>query len=246
MSRVVTAVLFAAALTASFAAVSLLGRGGEGHGAPPPTAERLEQAPVGRAAGPSQREPEAAASAQGGDAQAFQREVARAARQEDEKLRQKILATLESDGTTIDEKLDLYRRALREAFEGTPKEALLRYRGAFTQVLLRADSVQQELAALSPGDREAALEHIRREMGFTDEEVAQMEAADAERDARWQSGLAYMQERERIGATFRGEALDEELQQLRERYFGIAARTIAMEEQTGFFRFERPRVYGVN
>jgi lipase chaperone LimK len=83
-------------------------------------------------------------------------------------------------------------------------------------------------------------------MGFTEEEVARMQELDARRDARWPNGLDYMRERERIVATFEGEFLEEELQHLRERHFGYEAETIAREERHGFFRYERPRIYGRN
>jgi hypothetical protein len=86
----------------------------------------------------------------------------------------------------------------------------------------------------------------RRELGFGDEEIEQLAELDAVKESRWQNGLAYMEERRRIAATFEGETLERELALLRERYFEIAAKTIEREEASGFFRFERPRIYGRN
>jgi len=73
-----------------------------------------------------------------------------------------------------------------------------------------------------------------------------MEQIDERRDARWQNGLAYMDERARVSATFEGNALDDELHALRERYLAGEAPTIEAEERGGFFRFARPRIYGRN
>jgi hypothetical protein len=73
-----------------------------------------------------------------------------------------------------------------------------------------------------------------------------MEQVDERREARWQNGLAYLQERARLEASFEGEALEGELRALREEYFAHEAPTIEAEERDGFFRFERPRVYGRN
>jgi len=55
-----------------------------------------------------------------------------------------------------------------------------------------------------------------------------------------------MRERSRLEATFAGEPLDAELAHLRETTFGPEAPTIEREEADGFFRYERPRVYGRN
>ena len=97
-----------------------------------------------------------------------------------------------------------------------------------------------------PGARRDELHRIRRAMGYTEEEIARMEERDAQREARWQTGLAYMEERARIARTFEGRGLDEELRHLRERTFAHEAKTIELEEEQGFYRFERPRIYGRN
>jgi hypothetical protein len=65
-----------------------------------------------------------------------------------------------------------------------------------------------------------------------------------ERDARRERGLAYMEARQRLIETFEGDALEVELDRLRERTFGHEAPIIAREEQAGFFRYARPRVQG--
>jgi hypothetical protein len=106
--------------------------------------------------------------------------------------------------------------------------------------------VQRELAAQSPAARSEELARIRRELGFDEAQIARLQELDDRREARWQNGLQYMEERARIAATFEGDALEQELAHLRTQYFEHEAPTIEAEERDGFYRFERPRVYGRN
>jgi len=245
MARLLVAAIALAAMAVSFVVVSLVKR--DRHEttprpvavAPPPEASTTTAGEPPPATGAMAPAPPTA------DSRAFMRELARAAAEGEEALRDSLLSLRDADDATIEYKLDVFLRGLQDALEGKSRE-ILRYRGVLTEIFLRIDSVQRDLAALDPGSRQSALDHIRREMGFTDEEVARMQEVDAQREARWQNGLAYMVERERVEATFEGEVLEEELQHLRERHFGYEAETIAREEQQGFFRYERPRIYGRN
>ncbi len=246
MARLLIAIASLLAMTASFAAVSFLTSDPPEAAGPPAVAPGPVR--VGPPAGPS----EAAEAAKpfrrapGEDPESFLQAVARLAEEREQAIRDAIMALPDSDEITIDGKLDLYRQALRDAFEGTPEHQILEYRAVLTEVFLRMDSVQRELAALGPNARRRELHHIRREMGYTEEEAARMEEIDERRELRWRNGLAYMEERRRIAATFEGEVLEEELRYLREQYFAHEAKTIELEEGDGFFRYERPRIYGRN
>lgn len=242
MARLLVAVAALIALAASFAAATFLMRAGR-EGVPPPAGAPV---PVPAAAAPPQPSEPGASAARPADPRALLRELARAGQQQEQERRDVMLGFAKLEDATIDERLDRYRSGLREAFEGTPQEPLLENTSVLTEIFLRAEPVQQELAALGPGARQREINHIRREMGYTEEEIARLEQVDARRESRWQNGLAYMAERRRISATFEDETLDEELRHLRERYFGDQAGTIELEEREGFFRFERPRVYGRN
>jgi len=172
-------------------------------------------------------------------------EAARAAQAEEQALRDAILGVAEAGDLPLDARLERYREAVRAAQTDDPG-APLEHPGMLAEAFLRTEAVQAELAALSPAARSRELAHIRRELGFGDEEIARMEEIDAWRESRWQNGLAYMQERARLTATFEGDALEAELHALREEHFAHEAPTIEAEERDGFFRFERPRVYGRN
>jgi hypothetical protein len=172
-------------------------------------------------------------------------DAARAAETEEQALRDAILGVAADESLPLAARLERYRDAVAAARQRTP-DAPLDHPGMLTEAFLRADAVQSELAALSPAARARELAHIRRTLGFAEEEIARMEQIDAWRESRWQNGLAYMAERERISGSFEGEALDDELGALRAEYFGHEAPTIEAEERDGFYRFQRPRVYGRN
>ncbi|XXF74895.1 hypothetical protein P2318_17630 [Myxococcaceae bacterium GXIMD 01537] len=120
-------------------------------------------------------------------------------------------------------------------------------RSQATELFLRLEPVQAHLTAMTVEQRRAALSEIRRRMGFSEELIARQAADDVYRDARWENGHAYMKAREELLSRFgEGEALETELSSLREKYFKHEAPTIAREEDTGFFRYQRRRIYGRN
>ncbi|MCE9666316.1 hypothetical protein LY474_00695 [Myxococcus stipitatus] len=120
-------------------------------------------------------------------------------------------------------------------------------RGQATELFLRLEPVQAHLAAMPVEERRAALADIRRRMGYSEEMIARGAADDVYRDARWENGHAYMKARaELVSRLGQGEALDAQLRSLREQYFKHEAPTIAREEEAGFFRFQRRRIYGRN
>jgi hypothetical protein len=142
--------------------------------------------------------------------------------------------------------LDVYQKALRDNLSSLPLPEVAGTREAMVDAFLWTDSVQQQFAAMNPAGRQSELNFVRRELGFSDEEVEALARDDAAREARWQNGLTYMRERYRAAASFEGEALAKELERLRAKYFADEASTIANEERDGFFRYESRRIYGVN
>lgn len=171
---------------------------------------------------------------------------ARAADAQEQALRDALVRIGEDEQLPLEARLERYREALDAARASAPDAPVFGYPSMLTEIFLRTAGVQRQLAAMSPAERAAALAQIRGDLGFDEEGIARMAAIDERREARWQVGLAYMQERARVAATFEGDARDAELRALREEYFADEAPTIEAEERDGFFRFERPRVYGRN
>jgi hypothetical protein len=152
----------------------------------------------------------------------------------------------ESYDTTIDEKLDIYISALHETYENSPEAYFLENKGLLAKVFFGIDSVQKELKQMNADRRQTEINEIRREMGFTQEQIERHEEIDAYRNSRWEKGLKYMEERDAITKEFEGPELEEKLKTLREKYFKHEAKTIELEENDNFFRYKRPRVYGRN
>jgi hypothetical protein len=151
-----------------------------------------------------------------------------------------------SADTTLDQKLDVYVDALHENFGDGPNAIALENAGVLAQAFFGLESVSRQLAALDPEARQEKINDIRRELGYDDEQIAALEEDDREREADWQAGYAYMNERRSLESRYSGDELEQQLADLRRRHFGDVSRTIELEEKDGFFRFERPRYYGRN
>lgn len=152
----------------------------------------------------------------------------------------------ESYDTTIAEKLDIYISTLNETYKDSPEAYFLENRGLLAKVFFGIESVQKELQNMTPDLRQAEINKIRREMGYTQTQIEEQEKMDAYRNGRWENGLKYMADRDALASQYEGPELEEKLKTLREKYFKHEAKTIMLEENDGFFRYQRPRVYGRN
>lgn len=169
-----------------------------------------------------------------------------AAERREARMGEALASLAGSSDTTLDQKLDVYVDAVRgNAGDGLGAVAL-ENGGVMAQAFFGLESVSKQLAELDPEARQEKINDIRRELGYDEEQIAALEERDQQREARWQNGLAYMDERRALEQRYSGDQLDQQLAALRERYFGFEAKTIGLEEGDGFFRFERPRLYGRN
>lgn len=114
------------------------------------------------------------------------------------------------------------------------------------RTLFSLDSVQHQLKDLPDDARQARINSLRKQMGVPEDAISRLEEQDQQRSERWEKGKTYMSQREKLIRRYSGEPPDQALQELREEHFGRSARTIALEERDGFFRFERQRRFGVN
>jgi hypothetical protein len=152
----------------------------------------------------------------------------------------------QDDGTSLDDKLQVYAGALRATYKDSPEAFILDQPELLSKVFFTIDSVQDELKKMSPEQRQQTINGIRRQMGSSDEEIERMAARDTDNERRWQAGYQYMQKRDEIAKQYQGDEQEEKLGELREQSFGNEANTIEREEKDGFFRFQRPRIYGRN
>ena len=147
---------------------------------------------------------------------------------------------------SLGDKLATYTERLEDIHEESHASYLENHRHEAMNRFLALESVQAELDAMSAAARAQSLREIRKGMGLDEAALGRWDALDRDRDARWETGKKYMVERAALVAAYSGQALEEKLAELRRRYFGDEAEVIAAEEESGFFRFDRPRRWGQN
>jgi hypothetical protein len=146
----------------------------------------------------------------------------------------------------LTQKLSMYKQSLKDVYGEQTEAYLERHRQESMNRFLDLSSVQRELTAMSPEARSQSLRTIRKEMGLDEEALKRWDELDRSRDLRWQAGAAYMAERDDAVKQLSGPELEAKLRELRARFFGSEAEIIGQEEESGFFRFERPRQWGRN
>ena len=160
-------------------------------------------------------------------------------------IRAHIAELEENTSMSLNEKLYQLQAALSEQQAGSLQSAVTSP-STVVQAFLSLDSVQVNLSDMDPAERQLKIDDIRRQSGFSEERIQELAKQDAEKEARWQNGLAYMAKRGELTESLEGEALEQSLSNLRTEFFKHEAITIEQEEDAGFWRFSRPRIYGVN
>lgn len=157
----------------------------------------------------------------------------------------RALAEIETaEGAPTAERLDRLLAVIHETY-GEQAPAFIAQRQ--TELLgrfLAISDVQEELRALPPAARGAALRTLRGRMGLDDAALDRWDELDRSRDAAWERGQQYMRARQALLAQPAAEQA-QQLAQLRERTFGAEeAAVIAEEEAAGFYRFGGTRRIG--
>lgn len=160
-------------------------------------------------------------------------------------VQEAVDALHKADDMGMQERLYVLQNTIHEQY-GEGNTNFLINKGMVANMYFHLESVQRDLHAMSDEDRALAIADSRRQLGFTEEDIAYMAKQDAKKEARWQNGFEYMAEKDQLTASYSGDELNSRLHQLREKYFGHEAPTIKKEEDSGFNRYERPRLYGRN
>jgi hypothetical protein len=149
-----------------------------------------------------------------------------------------------STGLTTGEKLSSYLDTVKQTYGAEADAFIDNRRTELMDRFLDMPTVQEDLKTMPPAQRSAALQDIRRGMGMDEEAVMRWNELDHTRDAAWDAGQRYMQERQRIASMVKPEDQQRALVELQNRTFGAEAETIRSEEESGFFRFARERRIG--
>ena len=159
---------------------------------------------------------------------------------------QQTIATLnQATNISMQERLYILKNTLDELYSQEQTNFTMN-KGLISNVYFQLESVQQDLAQLSPMDRQNAINESRKQLGFTDDDIKLLAQEDKIKEQRWQNGYQYMSARDQLSQAYEGDELERQLRELREKYFKNEAPTIKAEEDSGFYRYNRPRLYGSN
>lgn len=147
----------------------------------------------------------------------------------------------------IEDRVYTMQVAMQENYGATAEGLVMGTSAVTTQLVFRLDSVQKELAAMEPEARQETINKMRLQLGFPEERIGALAEQDRVSNEMWETGHAYMAERQALIASYQGDDLETELDLLRLKHFDDRhAYSIKQEEALGMMRYERPRVYGLN
>lgn len=147
---------------------------------------------------------------------------------------------------TVGDRMAKYKESLTQTYGADTATYMQAHQQDLMNRFLDLGSVQKDLGAMAPQQRSESLRSIRKDMGLDDAALQRWDALDKVRDTRWEVGSQYMSERMALAQQYSGPELEARLTELRTRYFSEEAQTIAEEEESGFYRFTRPRQWGRN
>ena len=169
--------------------------------------------------------------------------------QSEESKRQTVQQTIdtlnEATNISMQERLFILKNTLDELYSQEQTNFTMN-KGLISNVYFQLESVQKDLAQLSPTDRQEAIDASRKQLGFSEHDIALLAQEDKIKEQRWQNGYQYMSARDQLSQAYQGDELADKLLELREKYFKQEAPTIKAEEDSGFYRYNRPRLYGSN
>ena len=155
------------------------------------------------------------------------------------------LDTIQESDMPFNEKLSLYKQSIQEAYKSNTDTFVARKQQELMNSFLDVESVQKDLANMTPQERKENLKEVRKAMGLDSAALQRWEELDQVRDQRWDAGMQYMKERAELEKKYKGAELEKQLDSLRMKYFGDEAETIKNEEESGYYRFSQPRKYGL-
>ena len=147
----------------------------------------------------------------------------------------------QSAGSIADQLL----KKVDEVYGGSTAAALLTPND-LGQAVFALDSVQANLAGLDAKSRAREIEQLRRQAGYSEDAIAKLAARDQSNQQKWDTGYQYQAAKQQLAEQYTGARYEQQLSILQFETFGSLAKAIAAEERSGFYRYDRPRQYGVN
>ncbi len=159
---------------------------------------------------------------------------------------QELIAQLNQDAQhSLNEKLYLLTDTIQTEYGPIDSHPMVS-KGLVARLFFGLDSVQTTLSDMDAQKRASIIQDVRSQLGFSEQDITQLKQRDEQSEQAWQNGYRYVEQRKQLVDRFEGAALEAQLVRLQQAFFNESAATIAAEEKSGFYRFERPRLYGSN
>jgi len=148
-------------------------------------------------------------------------------------------------GASLNQKLAFFHDTIQQEYASDADAYIKIHQQALLESFFRLESVQSDLKRMQPRERRQNLRAIRQAFGMDESALAHWDTLEKVRDERWEKGMLYMRDRQEVIDSVPGELREIVLNELRQKYFGKEAATVAGEEKAGYFRFKVKRFYGL-
>jgi hypothetical protein len=148
-------------------------------------------------------------------------------------------------GASLKQKLDFFHDTIQQEYTSEAGAYIKAHQQELLESFFKLESVQSDLKRMQPQDRRQNMMTIGQTLGMDGNTLAKWEALEKVRDQRWEKGVLYMRDRQQVIDSVPKELREIILNELRQKYFGNEAATVAGEEKAGYFRFKVKRFYGL-
>jgi hypothetical protein len=148
-------------------------------------------------------------------------------------------------GASLRQKLAFLLDTVRQEYASDADAYIKDHQQDLMEGFFKLQSVQSDLRKMHPQERRDNLRTIRQAFGVDKGTLEHWDTLEKARDERWEKGMLYMKERQQVIDSVPGELRETVLNELRRKYFGNEADTVAGEEKAGYFRFKAKRLYGL-
>ena len=149
-------------------------------------------------------------------------------------------------GASLKQKLAFLHDTIQQEYASDADAYIKGHQQDLLESFFKLESVQSDLKRMQPQERRQNLQAIRQAFGMDESTLAHWDTLDKVRDERWEKGVLYMKERQQVMDSVPGGLREIVLNELRQKYFGNEAATVAGEEMAGYFRFKVKRLYGLH
>jgi hypothetical protein len=147
-------------------------------------------------------------------------------------------------GASLKQKLAFFHDTIQQEYASDSDTYIKEHQKDLLDSFFKLESVQSDLKRMQPLERRQNLMTIGQTFGMDGNTLAKWEALEKIRDQRWEKGALYMRDRQQVIDSVPQELREIILNELRQKYFGKEAATVAGEEKAGYFRFKVKRLYG--